>query len=200
MDNLQIEYMPTAELLPYARNARRHSVKQVGQISASILEFGFLNPIIVDKNNTIVAGHGRVMAAQQLALERVPVIRAEHLTDAQRRAYTLVDNQLALNSDWDNDMLKVEIDELKAMEFDLDLLGIPELESILNTPDYSVLGDDDLNQNLDKNKEEVRKAIQIEFDIDSYVIAQELVKFWRERGANIGAMLIEKLEEEKTSL
>lgn len=143
MDNLQIEYMPTADLLPYARNARKHSVKQVGQIAASIVEFGFLNPIIIDKNKTIVAGHGRVMAAQQIALDKVPVIRAEHLTDAQRRAYTLVDNQLALNSDWDNDLLKIEIDELKAMEFDIDLLGfdkMPEFEPDLPDDDESEKG------------------------------------------------------------
>ncbi len=135
MGNLEIVYLRTDELLPYARNARKHSVKQVGQIAASIIEFGFLNPVIIDRNKTIVAGHGRVMAAQQIGLEKIPVVRAEHLTDAQRRAYTLVDNQLALNSSYDDELLKIEISELKDFDFDLDLLGFDNLDDLMPQPE-----------------------------------------------------------------
>ncbi len=133
MDNLIIEYIDVDKLLPYARNARTHSKKQVQQIASSIVEFGFLNPVLVDKNLTIIAGHGRVLAAQTIALNKIPVVRVEHLTDAQRRAYTLVDNQLALNSGWENDLLKIEIDELKALDFDMELLGFDDLDELLDS-------------------------------------------------------------------
>jgi len=143
MENLEIVYLRTDELLPYARNARKHTVKQVGQIAASIIEFGFLNPVIIDKNKTIVAGHGRVMAAQQIGLEKIPVVRAEHLTDAQRRAYTLVDNQLALNSSYDDELLKIEISELKDFDFDLDLLGFDNLDELISESPCSTEGNTD---------------------------------------------------------
>ena len=110
-------------LVPYARNSRTHSPQQVDKIAASIKEFGFLNPIITDGENGIVAGHGRVLAAQKLGLDTLPVIEAAHLTDAQRRAYVIGDNRLALDAGWDNDMLKVEMKDLDAAGFDLTLTG-----------------------------------------------------------------------------
>ena len=112
-----------AELIPYARNSRTHSDAQVGKIAASIREFGFLNPVIIDGQNGIIAGHGRVMAAQKLGLETVPVIEASHLTEAQRRAYVIADNRLALDAGWDEEMLRVEFAELADMGFDLELTG-----------------------------------------------------------------------------
>ena len=115
--------VPTASLIPYARNARTHSPAQVDKIAASIREFGFLNPIITDGQNGIVAGHGRVMAAQKLGLDMLPTIDAAHLTDAQRRAYVLADNRLALDAGWDNDLLKIELQDLDAAGFDLTLTG-----------------------------------------------------------------------------
>jgi ParB family transcriptional regulator, chromosome partitioning protein len=111
------------DLIPYARNSRTHSDEQVSQIAASIKEFGFLNPVIVDGDNGIIAGHGRVMAAKKLGMTEVPAVEASHLTDAQRRAYIIADNKLALNAGWDDEMLRVEFDELGAMGFDLDLTG-----------------------------------------------------------------------------
>ena len=110
-------------LIPYARNSRTHSSDQVGQIAASIKEFGFLNPIIVDGDNGIIAGHGRVLAAQKLGLVDLPVIEAGHLSDTQRRAYIIADNKLAMNADWDGEMLRVELDALGVDGFDLELTG-----------------------------------------------------------------------------
>jgi DNA modification methylase len=120
-----------ADLVPYARNSRTHSAAQVDKIAASIREFGFLNPIIVDGQNGIVAGHGRVMAAQKLGLDTLPVIEAGHLTEAQKRAYVIADNRLALDAGWDNDLLKVELQDLDAQGFDLTLTGfdLAEIEA-----------------------------------------------------------------------
>jgi ParB-like chromosome segregation protein Spo0J len=112
-----------SSLIPYARNSRTHSDAQVGQIAASIKEFGFLNPIIVDGDNGIIAGHGRVLAAQKLGLAELPVIEAGHLSDTQRRAYIIADNKLAMNAGLDDEMLRVELDALGADGFDLELTG-----------------------------------------------------------------------------
>ena len=130
----QIEQIPVAGLIPYARNARTHSEEQVGQIAGSIQEFGFNVPVLIDAQNSIIAGHGRVLAAQRLKLDTVPCIRLTHLTDAQRRAYILADNRIALNSGWDEAMLQVELEELHADDVDLGLLGFEagELEKLLN--------------------------------------------------------------------
>jgi len=119
----QYKTVPTASLIPYVRNARTHSPDQVDKIAASIREFGFLNPIITDGQSGIVAGHGRVMAAQKLGLDTLPTIDAAHLTEAQRRAYVLADNRTALDAGWDNDLLKIELQDLDAAGFDLALTG-----------------------------------------------------------------------------
>jgi DNA modification methylase len=118
-----IEQIPTADLIPYARNARTHSETQVAQIAGSIQEFGFCNPVLIDADNGIIAGHGRVLAAQRLKLESVPCLRLSHLTDAQKRAYVIADNRIALSSGWDNEMLANELSDLHADEFDMALLG-----------------------------------------------------------------------------
>ena len=112
-----------ADLIPYIRNSRTHSDAQVTKIAASIKEFGFLNPVIVDGKNGIIAGHGRVMAAKKLGLEEVPVVEASHLSEAQRRAYVIADNRLALDAGWDEEMLRVEFAELDELGFDLELTG-----------------------------------------------------------------------------
>lgn len=126
--NLRIEYVQPSTLVGYENNSRTHSDTQVAQIAASISEFGFVNPILIDGNNTIVAGHGRFAAAQVLALEKVPVIRLGHLSDRQRRALTIADNKIALNAGWDFEKLAEEISELALDEFDLELLGFDEQE------------------------------------------------------------------------
>ena len=128
------------KLIPYARNSRTHSAEQVDQIAASIKEFGFLNPIITDGENGIVAGHGRVMAAKKLGLKELPCIDASHLTETQRRAYIIADNKIAINSDWDTEMLRVEFDELKEADFDLELTGFSLDEINALTPDELVEG------------------------------------------------------------
>lgn len=121
-----------ATLVPYARNSRTHSDAQVAQIAASIREFGFLNPVIVDGENGIIAGHGRVMAAQILGMATVPVVEAKHLTETQKRAYIIADNKLALNAGWDDEMLRVEFAELGEADFDLELTGfsLDEIEAL----------------------------------------------------------------------
>ena len=125
----------TADLVPYARNSRTHSPAQIDKIAASIREFGFLNPIITDGQNGIVAGHGRVLAAQKLGLETLPTIDAAHLTEAQRRAYVIADNRLALDAGWDDEMLRVELKDLGAVDFDLTLTGfdLDELANLFDT-------------------------------------------------------------------
>lgn len=120
-----------SDLIPYARNSRTHSDAQVSKISASIKEFGFLNPVIVDGDNGIIAGHGRILAAQKLGLEAVPTIEADHLTEAQRRAYIIADNRLALDAGWDDELLRIELSDLDAEGFDLSLTGF-DLDEIAN--------------------------------------------------------------------
>lgn len=116
------------ELIPYVNNARTHSDEQVLQICSSIKEFGFTNPVLIDGENGIIAGHGRLMAAKKLGLEEVPTIELSYLSEAQRKAYILADNKLALNSGWDNDLLAIEFAELKLLDFDLDLTGFSSEE------------------------------------------------------------------------
>lgn len=123
-----LQLWPVTKLVPYERNARTHSDEQVDQIAASIQEFGFTNPILVDSKNGIIAGHGRLAAANKIGLEQVPVIVLDSLTDAQRRAYIIADNKLALNAGWDLSMLGREIEQLEEEGFDLDLLGFSDAE------------------------------------------------------------------------
>jgi hypothetical protein len=123
MDFPHYKTSKVADLVPYARNSRTHSPQQVDKIAASIREFGFLNPVIVDGENGIIAGHGRIMAAQKLGIEEVPVIEASHLTETQKRAYIIADNRLALDAGWDDEMLRVEFDALAEAGFDLELTG-----------------------------------------------------------------------------
>ena len=113
----------TNDLLPYANNARTHSADQIAQVAASIKEFGFTNPILIDENNVIIAGHGRLEAAKMLGMETVPVRVLNNLTDDQKKAYVIADNQLALNAGWDIELLKIELEELRLNEFDLSLTG-----------------------------------------------------------------------------
>jgi DNA modification methylase len=130
---VQIEQIGIATLIPFAKNSRTHSDAQVAQIAASIREFGFTNPVLIDEANGIIAGHGRVMAARKLKLTEVPCIRLAHLSDAQKRAYVIADNKLALNAGWDEAMLKLELADLKALNFDLDLTGFDtnEIDALL---------------------------------------------------------------------
>lgn len=125
---LVIEYRKLAALIPYARNSRTHSPAQVQQIAASIKEFGWTNPVLIDEDGGIIAGHGRVLAADLLGLEEGPTITLVGLTEAQKRAYVIADNKLALNAGWDEEMLRLELDSLAELGFDLDLVGFSEDE------------------------------------------------------------------------
>lgn len=124
----EVAMREVSALVPYARNARTHSKSQVDKIAASITEWGWTNPVLVAEDQTIIAGHGRVLAAQKLGIADVPCMVAKGWTEAQKRAYVIADNQLALDAGWDRDMLKVEIGDLAGMDFDLGLMGFPELE------------------------------------------------------------------------
>jgi ParB-like chromosome segregation protein Spo0J len=134
---MKIEQLPTDTLIPYARNTRTHSEAQVAQIAGSIREFGFTNPVLIDGENGIIAGHGRVLAAQKLGLGKVPCIRLSYLTDTQRRAYIIADNKLALNAGWDEELLGLELADLREDGFDLELTGFDGdgIEAFLNPPE-----------------------------------------------------------------
>lgn len=119
----QLEYIGTDSLIPFASNSRTHSPEQVAQIAGSIREFGFTNPVLIDGENGIIAGHGRVMAAQKLGITEVPCLRLGYLTEAQKRAYVIADNKLALNAGWDEELLRIELKGLEAEGFDLGLIG-----------------------------------------------------------------------------
>lgn len=131
--NPEIEMISVSALIPYARNSRTHSKEQVAQIAASIREFGFTNPVLIDDNSGIIAGHGRVLAAQKLGIDIVPCIRLSHLTETQKRAYVVADNRLALNAGWDEEMLSIELKDLAEGDFDLGVLGFDsdELSALL---------------------------------------------------------------------
>ena len=149
---MQYYLADVSELISYVRNARTHSEAQVAQIAASIREFGFLSPILVAEDNTILAGHGRLAAAQKLGLKKVPCVKENHLTETQKRAYIIADNKLSLNAGWDNELLAVELSELEGADFNLDLLGFDEAElSSIFDADKDVSDDDfDVEKELEE--------------------------------------------------
>ena len=193
---LEIQYIATDKLIPYINNSRTHSESQVKQIAASIREFGFTNPILIDEKGTIIAGHGRLVAAELLNIDEVPTITLEGLTEAQRKAYVIADNKLALNSGWDDELLKIEIETLKNLDFDLDILGWSVLPDFAGEVDYSILDDDSHDEELDGYSDEVKKAIQIEFDAFDYEEAKELIAQLRKDGAYIGGIILNYLRKE----
>jgi len=145
MNELQVRLYPIDQLVPYQKNARTHSPEQIDQIAASIQAFGWTNPILVGPDNVVIAGHARLAAARKLRLAEVPVIVLGHLTEAQRRALVIADNQLALGAGWDEAMLRVELQALQAEDFDLDLVGFGEAElaELLANDEYGGHTDED---------------------------------------------------------
>lgn len=125
---MKIENLSIDKLIPYALNSRTHDAAQVAQIAASIREFGFTNPVLIDSQGGIIAGHGRVLAARQLGITTISCLRLSHLSDMQRRAYIIVDNKLAINAGWDAQLLESELQGLHAGEFDMGLLGFEPVE------------------------------------------------------------------------
>src|SRR5579862_6245889 len=124
----RIDLWPIEKLIPFARNPRTHSDDQVAQIAASVAAFGFNNPILVDTKAGLIAGHGRLLAARKLQLAELPVIVLDHLTDAQKRAYIIADNQLALNAGWDETILAAELAALQDEDFDVGIIGFDDQE------------------------------------------------------------------------
>ena len=152
----KVERRAVAALIPYARNARTHSDAQVAQIAASIVEWGWTTPVLIDEAGGIIAGHGRVLAARQLALPDVPVMVAAGWSEAQKKAYVLADNQLALNAGWDINLLKIEISDLDLEGFDLKLTGF----------DLAVLGDlYDNTHNQDAKESSAKEIDPNEFNM-----------------------------------
>ena len=134
MTDLKVEYKNIKDLIPYCNNSRTHSDEQVLQIASSIKEFGFTNPVLIDGQGGIIAGHGRIMAAQKLKIDEVPTITLSDLSEAQKKAYIIADNSLPLNAAWDVDLLRVEVEQLQEFDFDLTLLGFADdvLEKLLD--------------------------------------------------------------------
>ena len=156
---MQIETIAIDRLIPYARNSRTHSDAQVAQIAASIKEFGFTNPVLIDGEGGIIAGHGRVLAARKLGMAEVPCIRLAHLTEAQRRAYVIADNKLALNAGWDDAMLALEFKDLQALGFDVELTGfsLGDIDELLAELDATPEGATDADETPAVQAEAVSK-------------------------------------------
>lgn len=139
MTKLKIEYRSTKDLIPYVNNSRTHDENQVLQIASSIKEFGFTNPILVDGDKGVIAGHGRLQAAKLLNIDSVPVIELQHLTPAQKKAYVIADNKLALNAGWDIELLHLEMDGLREFNYDLSLTGFSEDDLIRLSNDVDLM-------------------------------------------------------------
>jgi ParB-like chromosome segregation protein Spo0J len=200
MKELKIVYKPTNTLIPYARNSRTHTDAQINQIASSLREFGWRQAVLIDGDNGIIAGHGRVLAALRLGMDKVPTLDGSDMTETQRRMYIIADNKIALNAGWDEEMLMLEIDELRSLGEDIELLAFDPSELKKANVDYSVLDDHNLDDEINDMAKNVRKAIQIEFEVEHYDEAQELIKFWREEGAYIGYMIMDFLRKEKDKL
>ena len=150
MNSFRVEYRDIASLQPTASNPRTHSSKQIRQIADSIEEFGFNNPVLIDSQGGIIAGHGRIKAAESMGLDKVPTVRIEHLNEAQKRAYVIADNKLAENAGWDEELLTVELRYLAEIDVDFDVtitgFEIPEIDLLIEAaaPDGDALEDDTL--------------------------------------------------------
>ena len=142
---MQIKTVSVEKLIPYVKNSRTHSDGQVAQIAASIKEFGWTNPILVDGESGVIAGHGRLLAARKLGQKEVPVIELKHMTESQKRAYVIADNQLAMNAGWDTTLLSLELADLKEQGFEMDVLGFDpkELDKLLEPEQVDGLTDED---------------------------------------------------------
>jgi hypothetical protein len=159
--NTSIEQVEINKLIPYAKNSRTHNEAQVAQIAASIREFGFNNPVLIGFDNDIIAGHGRVLAARKLGLEKVPCIRLDHLTDNQKRAFVIADNRIALNAGWDEEMLKIELSDLQENGVDMEILGFSTAELEMFTSigqEMETLNNEDNNRTPSDNKEGLEDA------------------------------------------
>jgi len=159
-----VEMRRINDLVPYARNSRTHSEEQIAQLAASMREFGWTVPVLVDEQGGIIAGHGRITAARMLGISDVPVMTARGWSDAQKRAYCIADNKLALNAGWDPELLRIELQDLRAADFRLELTGFDagELSLAMFEPDFEPVGEDDQTR-LDEKKKVRCPACDHEF-------------------------------------
>ena len=156
---MKIVYKKVNDLIPYINNSRTHSEEQINQIVASINEFGFTNPLLIDEKDNIIAGHGRLLASKKLKMEEVPCIVLEGLTEAQKKAYIIADNKMALNAGWDFNLLSLELENLKELDFDLELTGftVDEIDGLLNTNE-DIEDNDYEEQDLKENNTQLHKC------------------------------------------
>ena len=162
---MKIEYKDINDLIPYVNNTRTHSEEQINQIASSIKEFGFTNPVLIDKNDGLIAGHGRVMGAKKLGLKEVPTITLDNLTEAQKKAYIIADNKIALNSGWDEELLKIELQQLQEMDFDFSNLGF---DFEFDTEEISE------ENEINLKDEEYKEKFSIIIDCDSELHQEEI--------------------------
>ena len=148
----EMQLVPIEKLIPYINNARTHSPEQIAKLRASLREFGFINPVIIDKDYTIIAGHGRCAAAKEEGMTEVPCVLADHLTDAQKKAYIIADNRMAMDAGWDEELLRVEIEALEAEDFDPLLTGFDEDELSKLFDDGNDTKDDDFDVDAELEK------------------------------------------------
>ena len=156
---MEIIYKKVQDLIPYINNSRTHSEEQVNQIVASINEFGFTNPLLIDEKDNIIAGHGRLLASKKLKMEEVPCIVLSGLTEAQKKAYIIADNKMALNAGWDFNLLSLELENLKELDFNLELTGfsVDEIDGLLNTNE-DIEDNDYEEQDLKENNTQLHKC------------------------------------------
>jgi len=200
---MKIEQRKINDLIPYINNSRKHSQEQISQIAASIKEFGWTNPILIDGDNGIIAGHGRLQAAIKLSMEQVPAIELKHLSEAQKKALIIADNKLAANAGWDAQMLMLEMEELKTLEYDLDLIGfnLKEIDEIFNKvelpAELGLMPEDKLDNFLNGDTKILRLAFDEEEFEQAVNCLQELkVKFELEDFSSIVLfLLVEKCKE-----
>lgn len=161
----ELKLIPIDELIPYANNARTHSKEQINKIRSSLREFGFVNPVLIDKDKNIIAGHGRCEAAKAEGIKEVPCVMVEHLTEAQKKAYIIADNKLALDAGWDNELLALELESLKELDFDVNLTGFDaaEIEDLFSNVHDKDVEDDDFDP--DAALEEIDEPISKQGDI-----------------------------------
>ena len=155
----EMKLLPIDELIPYANNARTHSQEQITKIRSSLREFGFVNPVLIDKDKNIIAGHGRCEAAKAEGIKEVPCVMVEHLTEAQKKAYILADNKLALDAGWDNEILAVELESLKDLNFDVELTGFnaAEIDDLFSNIHDKEVSDDDFDVDAALKEESISK-------------------------------------------
>ena len=195
---MEVLSVPISSLIPDPSNARKHNQKNLDAIKGSLAKFGQQKPIVVGKDNVVIAGNGQLEAAKALGWEKIKIVRTK-LTGAEAIAYAVADNRAGELAEWDMDVLGQTLRSLEEDDFGISDIGFDLIDFMNSEPNYGVL-DEGETQDIDDMKNEVRKALQIEFELEHYDEASELVKFWRSQGAYIGMMLIDKLRAEKARL